>query len=85
LRADSDRASQLVEEEERVASLEKKKDALEDAFDIACAEAKNNAEAAEAARAAEEANAHAEKAKMEAEEAQKLAEDMSARGNETIQ
>ena len=72
-----------------MASLEKKKDALEDAFDIARAEAKNNAEAAEAARldarAAEEANAHAEKAKMEAEEAQKLAEDMSARGKETIQ
>ena len=69
--------------------MEKKKDALEDAFDIACAEAKNNAEAAEAARldarAAEVANAHTEKAKMEAEEAQKLAEDKHARGRETIQ
>jgi len=75
--------------EERVASLEKEKTALEEALVAARSEAKSNAEAAEAARrdalTAEEAKANTEKAKTEAGGARKVAEDQRARGKDVVQ
>ena len=89
LRIENEQTSQLARMEERVVALEKEKTALEETLIAACAETKNHAEAAEAARgealAVEKAKENAEKAKAEAEEARKVAEAQRAHGKETIQ
>ena len=89
LRIDNGQTSQLARMEERVVALEKEKTTLEEALIAACAEARNHAKAAEAARrdalAAEKAKENAEKAKAEAEEARRVAEAQRAHGKDVVQ
>ena len=88
LRIENERTSQLARMEERVIAFENEKTTLEEALIAACAEVKNHAGAASAARrdalAAEKAKENAEKAKAEAEEARRVAKAQRARGKDVV-